>query len=414
MLWPVVVALTVAAPSVALTDAIGRLGAGSFRDREAAARELRTAGPRAVGPLTSAVRSADPEVRRRATTLLETIEAERLGTPTLITLHADRRPTAAVVAELSRQSGYPLVFDPTLIPGSAVTLHRDRVPFWAAVADVCDAAKLAANVLDDGRIELTPTDATDPFVSYAGPFKVTATDVHTGQHRPLAGLPRRGLPPAGPGPLHLSFTLTAEPKAAVVGVGQPTVHAADDDRGLNLKPAADAEQTSYSPPAVGHRALVHVFSIDLHRGDKAATTVRTVRGVVPVAVLAGVTPDAVLDDVPTAKGRTVRGRAADLTLNAATEADGLLCLDVTVTRTAAAPDDDWQNSLSQRLELTDAAGRVWRFAGVASQSSDPRSATLAVQFHPPVAGAKPARLTLVEWRTVSRDVAFEFRDLPLP
>ena len=113
MIWPVAVALTVAAPSAGLFVTVGRLAAPGFHDREAAARRLLTAGPRSVAPLTLAAKSPDAEVRRRATALLARLEADRLGTPTLVSLHADGRRTADVVADLARQSGYPLVFSTT-------------------------------------------------------------------------------------------------------------------------------------------------------------------------------------------------------------------------------------------------------------------------------------------------------------
>ena len=410
MIWPVAVALTVLAPTAALTVTAGKLGAPDHATRESAARSLFAAGKQAVAPLTAAARSPNPEVRRRSADLLDRLEAVRLGGPTRVTVHADRRPLSAVAADLQRQTGYPLTLSENA-GGIPVTLHRDHVPFWTAVDALCEAGGLSANVQDDSRVALFPADATDPFVCYAGPFRVAATGINAGQHRQLAGLPRKGLPAAGPEPLHLSFTLSAEPKAAVVGVGQPTVFAADDDRGLSLKPAPDAERASYYPPAVGHRALVHGFAVGLHRPDKGGTVIRRLRGTVPVAVLAGTSPDAVLPDP--AAGRVARGKASDLTVKSLAEADGLLTLEVTVVRTAASP-DGWQAGLPQRLELAGADGTPWAFAGVASQTSGPQSSTLAVQFRPPTTGAKPARLTLVEWRTVTREVTFEFADIPLP
>ena len=410
MIWPVVVALTVTAPAAALTAS---LGAPDPARRDAAARTLLAAGPAVIPSLTLAARSPDPEVRRRASGLLDKLEAARLGSPTLVTLHADRRPLAAVAADLGRQAGFPVTVGEAA-GSQPVTLHRDRVPFWAAVDALCEAGGLAANVQDDARLALFPADAADPFVSYAGPFRVAATGINAGQHRQLAGLPRKGLPAAGPEPLHLSFTLSAEPKAALVGVGQPVVAAADDDRGLSLKPAPEAGRISYYPPAVGHRALVHGFAVALHRREKGATVIRRLRGAVPVAVLAGSTPDAVVTDPTTAVGRVAHGRVSDVTVKAASEADGLLTLEVTVVRTATDPADGWQAGLPQRLELVAADGTPWAFAGVSSQTSSPQTSTLSVLFRPPTTGAKPARLTLVEWRTVTREVAFEFADIPLP
>ena len=61
-----------------------------------------------------------------------------------------------------------------------------------------------------------------------------------------------------------------------------------------------------------------------------------------------------------------------------------------------------------------AGGTAWPFVRVVNQRDEGPGLRFGVQFRPPAPGAKPTRLTLVEWRTVERDVAFEFRDLPLP
>ncbi len=412
MFWTVLFAVTVSGPTFALTATTDQLGAADFRDREAAARILRGAGPSAIGPLMTATRSPDPEVRRQAAILLERIETDRLGAPTLVSLHADRRPIAELVAALVRQSGYSVSLDPTDTPAGVVTLHRDRVPFWGAIDALCATAGLAAELEDDGRIHLRTADATDPFVSYAGPFRVAATDLSVGQRRQLAGLPRRRLPPTEPEQLILACTLTAEPKATVVGV-TTTVHAAIDDSGLSLKPPTETTRSSLSPPVLGRRSLTHGFALDMQRRGRHGTTIRAVRGAMTVTLLAGTTAELTLDRPAEAMGRTARGRRHTLTVTATAEANGLFAFDLAVARTAEST-DGWQVGLHERLELTDTTGAIWPVAGVVYRDVDGHLARFRVEFRPPAADAKPARLTLVEWRTLTREVAFEFRDIPLP
>jgi uncharacterized protein (TIGR03067 family) len=69
-------ALPTAAPSAAEIDQLVRqLGSPQFEEREAAVRRLEDVGEPALEPLRKAMSSMDPEVRRRARALVESIES---------------------------------------------------------------------------------------------------------------------------------------------------------------------------------------------------------------------------------------------------------------------------------------------------------------------------------------------------
>lgn len=409
MIWPVAVALTVSGSPIGLTAAAAALGAARFEVREAASRSLRSAGAAAVPALTAATGSPSPEVRKRAAAALAGIEADRLDTPTVVSLSATHLPADQVAAELARQTGYRVPFDGPAADRRPVTLALDRVPFWRAVDAICDAAGGSAGVGDDGTVRLTGADAGSPFVSYAGPFRLTAVGATSGRSVQLGGLPRGGPAAVTAEHLTVSFVLWAEPKAPVVGVGQPVVHGAADDGGRSLLPPAEARSSHY-PPAAGHRSLAHGFSVGLVKPDRAAAAIRTLRGSVPVLVLAECRPDVTVTD-PLAPGRAAAGRSGSVAVTGCSQGVNTLALDVTVSRTA--PADGWQSAVAQRLELHDAAGRPWLLDEVLAQTSTPTVVTLSLQYRPAGAG-RPTRLTLVEWRTAEREVGFEFRDLPLP
>ena len=128
---------------------VAQLADPEYARREQAHKALDAVGPAALQPLRAAARSADPELARRAADLAGRIgrrveNAETLA-PTVVALTADRAPLAAVLADLSKQAGFPVALggpDPTDAADRPVTLDTGRVPFWEAVQAVSAAADL--------------------------------------------------------------------------------------------------------------------------------------------------------------------------------------------------------------------------------------------------------------------------------
>lgn len=417
----IVAALTVG--PTRLPEAVARLASADFRTREQATRTLLAGGPGTLPALSAArPKIADPEAVRRLDAVIRRLTDDRLTAPTRVTLTQTGRPASEAVAVLSARSGYPLAAKPgDLTP--AVTLDLHGVPFWQAVDAVCEAAGLAVATDAETGLLLHAADAHNPHVCYTGPFRVVAASASSGRTVQLAGLHRRtpGRPP--PEYLSISFALFAEPKVPILGVGQAVLTEATDDRGGSLLPprtrgpAADTVRTSYSPPAVGYRSLANSFGVSLYRHDRAATTLKRLAGTVPVAVLADTRSDVTVIDPLTAKGRKFPGRTADLEVAAAGELNGVVSVEVLVARKGGRPDDySWLAGLGQRFELTDPAGRRFRFAGVGSQTTTPTFTRLELRFDRPAGSVvgRPAQLRLVEWVTATRDVTFAFHDVPLP
>ncbi len=73
--------------------------------------------------------------------------------------------------------------------------------------------------------------------------------------------------------------------------------------------------------------------------------------------------------------------------------------------------------MAQKLELYDAKGRKYNSHGVVNFiNNSPTAMHASFQFGPPPnADLGPAvKLVLAEWLTVSHELEFEFKDLPLP
>lgn len=155
-LWVVVLALgwavgsmpAAAADAPSVDQLIQQLGSGKFEERDEAARRLDALGAPALDALTRAANSPDMEVRRRAATLLKSIErrveAEQILQPTRIQLSYRDRPLLEVIADLKKRTEYEIVLkpDPTQFEGRRVTIETPELSFWEALDQLCEKAGL--------------------------------------------------------------------------------------------------------------------------------------------------------------------------------------------------------------------------------------------------------------------------------
>lgn len=124
------------------------LGSKDFATREKAGKRLDAIGEAALPALRPACRSADPEVARRAQTLVARIERRvenRLAlAPTLVELNAENAKLSDVIDDLAKQSAYKLTIDSpdASFTSKLVTVKTGRVPLWEAVLRVCEIADL--------------------------------------------------------------------------------------------------------------------------------------------------------------------------------------------------------------------------------------------------------------------------------
>lgn len=179
-----------------LARLIEQLGSDDFAEREAASKRLAGLGPAALADIRTACASPDPEVARRARDLAagigRRVENEKTLAPTLVDLAAADTPLDAVLADLSKQSGYQVVLGGLKAEDLAtkrVTLKTGRVAFWDAVKVVSDAAGL--QVASVGGFT-APGSLPYTYRSPNGALGVNRAQ-QLGADRPP--------PPAGPGPI---------------------------------------------------------------------------------------------------------------------------------------------------------------------------------------------------------------------
>lgn len=278
------------------TDAsalVAQLGAGRYAEREAAASALARLGRKALPALRENRLSPDLEIRNRAQDLIRKIEGALLLEPSHVRLDFDDAPLSEIVAALNHQVGFRIALYPENHPrwrSKRITIHQaESIDFWKAVDRLCEAGDLQYNPLLQGYaihrdpiLTLTAA-AIHPATptSDSGPFRVSLLGLH--YQRDVSFL---GPQPALTNQFHAQLQIVGEPRLAVHQTASPRLIEAVDDRGNSLIP-----QNSENPAfhrfsgyfGMASGPVVPVNAI-LHRPIDAGTTIKKLRGVIPVAV----------------------------------------------------------------------------------------------------------------------------------
>lgn len=395
------------------------LGSADYREREDAARQLEGA-PDALTALRAALRHPSAETRRRAAVLVERLERRALTEPTRVTIRATDKPVLEVVQAIAAQAGVDV--RPATLTARRVSVNLDGVPFWDAIEEVQRQSGCTVADQGDGGLVVSEGEADAPPGRTVGPFRVSALSVTLNRTLTLSAAARRnpGFVPLNE-QLSLAFSVSAEPKVPLLGMGQPVLLAAVDDRGDSRLP-----QTAGGPSewveAHYHRQMFRQTQqqgvLALGRGARDGGRLRLLRARVPLTLLGKQRPDAVIDIAPKQKAGRASGRVAELELHdLSSPVPGLFTVTASV-RQLGQPDEDgnWASTVAQRLELADAQGRRYQSMGI-SNFMEGGAGRLRATFQFTANAQKlgpPARLTYVEWVPQAHELVFELRDVPLP
>ena len=409
------------------------LGSDDWRTREKAGRDLTTKGEAALPHLRKALLAADsPETQRRLSVLVRKIDHDRLVEPKRVTLKVKDHTAKQVFDEIVKQTGYTVEFnDNSTLKHS---FNFDNAPFWQVVDTVANAAGCTLFTgYGDDTIRVYNQDQIPPLVAYAGPFRFLANNISTSRSTQLSGISKRGDNPRTNEYMNLSFQIQSEPKNPMIGITQPELSEAKDDLGASLIPPADGNnfRTShyYDGGARGHNTYMN---LSLSSAGRTATSIKSLKGRVGIVLLAGTTPELVIADALKVKKKEFSGRTTDVELTGVDEnANQKGAYQVTLTakrrgtRDPNHQDYTWAQSLHQRFELLDEKGNKY-FCNGPSQMNNNNNETvqMTLMFGPddrfnrqrnqPNKLGPPAKLVLIEWLTVTHEVPFAFKDIPLP
>jgi hypothetical protein len=430
----------VKAPSV--EQLIERLGSPDFKTREAASHSLAALGVSALPALRKAQDHADPEVRRRLDELIPALEASASLEPRRVTLRTKNKPLKEILAEVTSQTGYKIQLLPDTSQRDKLVHSFDfaNVPFWHALERVCAATGLALqqNYYADDVIRLQAADQAmqSPFVHHNGAFRLVAQGFSYGRSiqfgNQLANRVVNQLGQRGSEYLSFSFSIGVEPRLPLLSVGQ-----------VRLTLAEDEHKNSFLPPPVnngngvvqrfyyggGYRTFSQHVNTNLIWPAKDARTIKLLRGVVPVTLLAEQKPLIVVENVLKAKGGKYQAGGLHLEVDDVGEAPkGMvfgngkaynLKLSFRETKPENPNDYTWAHTLSHRLELLDEKGNKYvsrNYNWTETTPTSVKGATFTFVAEPvgnqPI--GPPAKLVYHNWIKRDHEVEFEFRDLPLP
>lgn len=399
---------------------IGLLGSKDYKERERASKDLAALGERALPELNAALQQTEsPEVQRRIEVIVDRLKAERLLRPSRVSIDCKGAPFKAVMADLCKQAGYE--YRDGGYSASTITLKLADAPFWEAMVKISELTGVTVVPTDDEKRSISAynNETVNPYNCVSGPFQFTAANINSSRNLQLANLPRRGQL-TNPEYLGMNVQILAEPKLPIVGVGQVTVLKAVDDKGSSLVPPPESDDDRRSTRFYvqnNYRSLNQSCGLNLHRGNREATTIKELHAKVALAVLVEVRPEITVENILKAKKQKFAGGDLDMEIAEVTEAAGVVGLKLIFRQRVANPDDyGWSYSIAQRLDLLDDKGNKLVSTGVSEQNNDVGILSIRIGFAAATGqkAGKPAKLILNEWITQTREVEFKFKNIPLP
>lgn len=401
---------------------IERLGSRDFQTREAAAKALAVRDD-ALPAMKKALTHPDLEVRTRLEQLVADAERSALLSPKRVTLNLENVPVQDALNELSRQSGYRVELQGGM-QNQLVSVSAKHITFWEALDKIANQAGLLLQQHHDmqGGLILMSHNTMTPFVDYRGPFRVWATGFHYNKSLTFGSIPRSS-PSIGQRSEQMSFqfSVVAEPKLPLLGLGQPKLVAALDDQDNSIMPpqAKGGIYETYHSGYYGYRNLVLQTQVQLVGPGANARSVKIIKGTLPVTLLVEQRPEITVEQILTVKDKKFEGKDVSLEIAEAKEAPGKTYHIVMTARRNGKDqghDYTWTNSLHQRVELTDDKGQKFQSHGFNWNNGTPTTVQGTFMFGEGgnAALGKPHKLTYYGWVTMQHQIEFEFKDLPLP
>lgn len=299
-----------------------------------------------------------------------------------------------------------------------------NTPFWEAIEQVCQAAGLAVQQgWGDDMVRLNAS-AAPPHTGRDGAFRYAASNLQLYRNIDLNNVPPAGGAVNRTETLTLNFSLFAEPRLAFLGMGEVRLEAAyDSERNSMLPAAATSPEMMWGGISRrhyngGYKQQHLSVGVQLSRVSEKASDLRLLRGVVPVTLLVETRPIVLAEKVFDAKGKKVNVGDLEFHLeNVQKMANNQYQIKFTATNKAGTNDYGWMNTLYQRLELLDDKGNKFPNWGTNWHGGGGNNVTITLSYNANNGNVKlgqPTRFVYQHWVTRQHDVAFEFRNVPLP
>jgi hypothetical protein len=418
---------------------IQRLADREWDVRDAAEREILAMGLQAVPLLRWAAASEDPEVRRRAMRLLPGMEHALLVRPRRYSFSVVDQPFAKVIEALRTQTGYKIESnlgfisnppgpDGKVPPGERKFTYHFKEASWWQILDTLsnDVPIQPPGHYGDDIVRLYRGNAvgTPPYVGYDGGFRYVPTAIQINRSVDLSLNPDN--PAVRSESLLLNMTLYAEPHMPFLGVDQPRLELARDDRKGSMLPTPSIDELE-GGNGFGGRVVTRRYygggnkqpsvqvSIPLSAGAVGAKRLELLRGVVPVSLLVEQRPVVVTEEITKAKDLKKEVEGVEFHIREVkTMPNNQFQVQFSITNKANPSDYNFINTIYQRVELYDDKGVKFQNYGSSWGGGGPTvNLTLTFgNFNGKI--GTPAKFIFHHWVTRTHEVAFELKDLPLP
>ena len=431
---------------------VDQLGSSRYAVRVSAEGELARLGRAALPALRAARNSKDAEIRTRSVALVSRIENSLLLQSTPVGLDFRDVPLPEVIDAIARQAGSGLSLaleERPLLAGRRISLRSNGpLPFWEAIDVICSAGRLHPVLGDQptrGGFDSTlllldgPLGDSGP-VSDDGPFRVVLSSLHYQSEiqldQPRPAPTGRGpetdtsldpsRPPAGANrEFFLQLALSAEPRLSVSRNGAIKLIEAVDDRGRTLLGQAGPGRFRHSAGYSGmNPSSMLRFRVDLEYPASPTRRIKALRGSIPI-IVASRKPDPLVVPLADSRGKTIRGEEVALTVldhrPASTNQPATVQVAIRPVGAVAGPINSGAgeplgyrpDSFQQQVDILDNLGRPLPWFP-SSSFYDGEETRLTLTVGPRGAPIVPATLRFHGILKANADVAFEFRDIPMP
>jgi hypothetical protein len=420
---------------------VSRLGSGTFAEREEAARGLEAMGRGALPALEAAMGSPDAEVRARALPVWDRIQRGLMVRPSMVRLEGGDRPLAEVVHSIGGQAGFSVEVaqqGPDRLVDAREPLPT---PFWEAVERLG---------LRGGHFDIVnpigghfPTlwfsagSGVDYPSAISGPFRITLKGLHDHRDRLLIGGPwlrideinqRIPIPRTArerEARFYLDLELMVEPRMWFTLEGPARAVEAVDDLGQSLvRRDATRVEANHSLFWNGGGVTQGQVQLDLAMPEKPGRTIALLRGSIPVAIQIRRPVPALEIPLSAPEGNTFAHEDAVFTLREVRQNDQGTSINIDVRihldRFDLPPARDGEIVTSRlrcleghQVEIVDADGRVLTDFGGGGTNPDGHG-RLSFVVWKSRNKTRPARFRYYGAVRAFTDVAFEFRNIPLP
>ena len=419
---------------------IQQLGDRNFALRDQAERRIRAEGLPALPYLRKAIGHQDPEIRRRALRMVPGLEHTALVAPKRITMSVRNQTIANVLAEVSKQSGYKVLSADNnngFVPGVAVARPKGatekvysftfvNVPFWDVIDKICRDTNMVVNGnWGDEAIRLQTATGHSVHAGRDGAFRYSAMNLQLNRNIDLSTSNSATTAENRSDNLTFGFQVFAEPRLPFLSMGEIRIDAAyDSEKNSMLVPVVD-ETNPNNFNAVrfgrryygggGNKQMTMQANVSLQRTSQKATTIKELRGVLPVSLLVEQKPMPIAEKILTAKGKKSTIGDLEFSVETVTKSKNGFEIKFSIANKGNLNDYSWMNNIYQRLELVDAKGEKFQVVNTNWHGSNNNSVTMTLTYS--ANGRKmgdPDRFVFQHWITRQHDINFVFREVPLP